>query len=55
MSNNESDTVKYASLRVREETSERLLRYIVKRMTEEGKRMTVDAAVNEALDAVGVE
>lgn len=52
MANNGND-MKYATLRVKYETQERVNLYIAERMVErDGKRITVDDVVNEAFDAL---
>ena len=50
-----AQTMKYAMLRVKEETAERFYRYVGMRTHERSKRITADEAINELLDAKGVE
>jgi len=47
---NGATTVKYAMIRVKEETSVRFYRYIAKRVHESGRRVTADTAINLLLD-----
>ncbi len=51
--NNETEMTKYATLRVKPETQERVNLCIAERGVERrGKRITVDEVVNEAFDAL---
>lgn len=53
MCNGNGNEMKYAALRVKYETQERVNQYIAQRMVErQGKRITVDEVINEAFDAL---
>jgi predicted transcriptional regulator len=52
---NNDALMKYATIRVKDETSKRLFEYIGKRTQEKKERVTADEAINELLDSKGVE
>jgi len=52
---NGTNAMKYSTVRVKEETSKRLYRYIGKRTQDEGERVTADDAITELLNSAGVE
>jgi len=53
-SNGQTTAMKYATIRVKDETSKRLFEYIGKRTQERKERVTADEMINEALDALDV-
>lgn len=54
MSNKGGDKMKYATLRVKLDTHERVLLYQARRMMDDKKKLIIDDMINDSLDALEI-